>query len=318
MKKNILFGLIFSTGLILAGIFSACNKEDGALAPYIGSPQLSGISVEKLSFRPHIEWLGGYVSVLGINRGSKAALDSTLVWLVYSPGNSLHYPIQFGMLPSGAQDLTAQYGGVKPDSLSEDVQYTYWLMKEDAWKQVTAAANKNILVDSSLAASSVIISGDSVRVTPMSLVRSTENMDAFVNISSVETRGNLAAITVIQPTKNNYPLMRWKIKQAGVTDSTISAIGITEGNQYNPAGIRWEVWSVDSSTGKKVYGKNDVIASPLLLGPKIPGTQTFVEFPAEGLKRNIDYYIWIANKGWDQQGRTRFTSYYAYAIVHTK
>lgn len=318
MKKNILLGFFAAAALLLAISINGCSKSDTGLAPYTDKPQLSGLTVEKLSFRPDIEWLGGYVTVLGINRGSKAALDSTLVWLVYAPGNSLHFPVKFGNLPSGAQDLTAKYGGKKADSLSEDVQYTYWLMKEDAWNQVSQTAQKNLTVDPTLSTSSVVIAGDSVRVTPMSLARVTENLDVFVNITSVETRGNLADITVTQPTRDNYPVIRWTIKQSGVTDSTISVIGLNEGNQYVQTGSNWEVWSVDSSSGKKVYGKNDVIASPLALGKKIPGTQTFVAFPPEGLKRNVDYYVWIANKSWDQQGHTRFTQYYAYAIFHTK
>lgn len=318
MKKNIFFGSILAAGLILAGVIGGCKKSDTGLAPYANNPQLSGLTIEKLSFRPSVEWLGGYVTVLGINRGSKAALDSTLVWLIYAPGNSLHYPVKFGKLPSGAQDLTSKYGGSTPDSLGEDVQYTYWLMKEDAWSQVTSAANKNFLVDPSLSTSSVVIAGDSIRVTPMSLVRTTENLDVFVNIASFESRGNLADITVTQPTTNNYPIIRWKIKQQGVTDSLISVAGLIEGNQYTPTGSKWEVWSVDTSSGKKVYGKNNVIAPPLLPGTKIPGTQTFVEFPAEGLKRGVDYYLWIANKSWDQQAYTRFTPYYAYVVFHTK
>jgi hypothetical protein len=318
MKKNILFGLIFITGLTLAGVLAGCKKSDSGLAPYADNPQLSGLAIEKLSFRPKINWLGGYVSVLGINRGSKAALDSSLVWLVYVPGNNLHYPVQFGVLPSGAQDLTAKYGGKKSDSLFEDAQYTFWLMKEDAWTQLSTAADKNLTVDPSLSTSSVVVAGDSVRVTPMSLARTTENLDVFVNITSFESRGNLADITVIQPTTNNYPVIRWKIKQQGVTDSLISVAGLVEGNQYTPTGSKWEVWSVDSSSGKKVYGRNNVIAPPLLAGTKIPGTQTFVEFPAEGLKRNVDYYLWIANKSWDQQAYTRFTPNYAYVVFHTK
>ncbi|HEX2866393.1 MAG TPA: hypothetical protein VHO03_05095 [Ignavibacteriales bacterium] len=318
MKKNILFGFFAGAAFLLAGSFNGCSKSDTGLAPYTDKPELSQLTVEKLSFRPNFEWLGGYVSVLGVNRGSKAALDSTLVWLVYAPGNSLHFPVQFGSLPPGAQDLTSKYGGKKADSLSEDVQYTYWLMKEDAWNQVKTASEKNLTVDSSLSTSSVVVAGDSVRVTPMSFARVTENLDVFVNITSVESLGGLADITVTQSQKDNYPVIRWKIKKSDVTDSTISVIGLNEGNQYTATGQKWEVWSVDSSSGKKVYGKNDVIPSPLALGKNIPGTQTFVEFPAEGLKRGIDYYLWIANKSWDQQGHTRFTQYYAYAVFHTK
>jgi hypothetical protein len=61
-----------------------------------------------------------------------------------------------------------------------------------------------------------------------------------------------------------------------------------------------------------------VINAPLVAGQSFPETQIFVDYPAEGLARNRTYYIWIANKLWDGEGRIRVTSYYAYATFNTE
>jgi hypothetical protein len=55
----------------------------------------------------------------------------------------------------------------------------------------------------------------------------------------------------------------------------------------------------------------------LLPGQEFPETFVFTEYPAGGLKRNTDYYVWIANKNWDGENRQRFTLYYAYATFST-
>jgi hypothetical protein len=62
-----------------------------------------------------------------------------------------------------------------------------------------------------------------------------------------------------------------------------------------------------------IYWKNNVIRSPIQMGDHVPGTATFAEYPAGGLQRGKQYYIWIANKDWDQQTRLRSTPNYAFA-----
>ncbi len=307
--------LFFLTIILTVFLFPSCSKEDNTVYPYAGSSGMSNIIVEDSSFTPKITWVGGYVSVVGVNTGTRAALDSSLVWLIYMPDNQMHYPVQYGKLPSGAQDLTGQYNGTFVDSLIEDSTYTFWVMKADDWSQISSMQNKVIILDSS--ASSVEVIGDTVRLSSESHTQKTQHVDNYVNFKDFFAKGKLADIFVEQPRTSNTPKISWQIKQPGVTDTLVAAIGITEGNQYNASKILWEIYSVSDSAGGTYYGKKNVIPSPLLAGQDIPGTYVFTEYPASGLKRNTSYYVWIANKNWDGENRTLVTQYYAYAYFTT-
>jgi hypothetical protein len=75
----------------------------------------------------------------------------------------------------------------------------------------------------------------------------------------------------------------------------------------------WEVISANVLPDSTIYWKNDVITSPFRLGQSFPGTTVFVVYPAAGLKRNQQYYLWFANKYWDQTTRLRSTPNYGFA-----
>lgn len=297
--------------------FFGCSKDDNSLAPYVGSPAMSDIVVQSGSFKPAVTWIGGYVSVFAVNRGNKAALDSTLVWLIHSVGNNIHYPVTFGVLPEGAEDLTAQFGGSTVDSLSEDNTYTYWVLKEDVWNQISSQKGKVIEIDSSQSGSLVQIIDDTLKVNNFSCVKETQNLDVYINIDNISTFGRLGIIS-IEIMNSNNPVISWEITQDGVTDSLISAIGISEGGQYDATKLIWEVFSEEDSAGVKIYGKKNLIKSPVTAGESFTGTHVFAEYPAAGLERNKTYYLWIANKDWDGATRLRFASGYAYLTFNTK
>ncbi len=305
--------LLFITITLLTFLFSSCSKEDNTLVPYVGSSGMSDIIVEDSSFTPKITWLGGYVSVLGVNKGTHAALDTSLLWLIYAPDNQIHYPVKYGVLPSGSQDLTGKYDGSFLDTLIEDSTYTFWVMKADDWNLISSMQNTIIILDSSV--TNYQSDGDTVRFSPEGHVQKTQNLDNYVNISNVETRGKLGSVFIEQPRTSNNPLISWEITQ--VQDSLISAIGITEGSQYNGSAIAWEVYSVSDSAGSTYYGKKNVIASPVIAGQELPETFIFTPYIEGGLKRNTSYYVWIANRYWDGEGRTRVVNYYAYATFDT-
>jgi hypothetical protein len=301
---------------ILCCLVSSCNKEDNTLAPYEGAAQMSGVTVEDSSFTPRITWVGGYVSVVAVNTGEHAALDSSLIWLIYMTNDQIHYPVKFGTTPSGAQNLTAQYGGNSVDSLVEDHTYTFWVLKAADWDQISSMQNKIIVLDSSLT-TSVQINGDTIRFSPGGHTQRTQLLDNYVNFKDFFWRGKLGILTVDQPTNSNNPRISWEITQTGVTDTLISAIGIVEGQQYSFTSIVWEVYSVSDSAGITFYGKKNVIPSPVIAGQEITGTYVFTAYPEGGLKRNTTYYVWIANKDWDGENRERSTPYYAFAYFNT-
>lgn len=307
-------------GLVAGGVFAlalACGGDENPLAPYAGQPVVSDIVVEGGTLTPKITWLGGYVSALGINRGSEAALDSSLVWLIHAGGNGIRYPVNFGQIPPGAQDLTSQYGGASLDRLVEDDTYTYWVIKEDVWSQVSANVNKSLRVDQSLTAATIEVDNDTVFVNSRSHAQQIQAIDLFVNVSEVRPTGRLGVIDVRQSSDSNNPIVSWMIIQPGVTDTLIAALGVVNAQQYQAAGNTWEVWSEESSGGQPVYGKKNVIQGPVIMGQSLAETRIFVEYPAAGLERNQDYYIWIASKDWDGQRRLNSTNFYAHATFHT-
>ncbi len=316
MNKIIKYPFLAFTVLLLLIIIS-CNNEDNGLASYTGSPMLSNIIVEAGSFKPNITWLGGYASIIGVNIGSKASLDSTLIYLVKTNGNTLKFPIKFGTIPDGAVNLIDNYNGKMVDSLSEDNLYTYWIMKEDVWNKISSNVNCQFIADQNLEPGEITTVADTLtKISAYSFTVKSQFIDVFVNIKDLKYFGRLGEVTVHQPTEAGPPIVTWKIKQVGVTDTAISAIGLVAGQQYDEKFIVWDLWSVEETPDGKVYGKKNVINAPIRLGDLLPGTFTFKELPLTGIERNKDYYIWIANQNWTGT-RSRVANYYAYATFRT-
>ena len=309
-----LFMIFFAMNMIL---FNACSNEDNSLAPYMGLPEMSTVKVEQGTFRPKITWVGGYTSVIGVNVGSRAALDSSLIYLIKINGNNLHFPITYGVIPDGAINLIDVYGGQSLDSLNEDNLYTYWVMKEDAWDKVSNITGKRFLSSNSLSAGEVKSDSDSlVEISSYSFAVNSQFIDVFVNIKDIKFFGKLGKVSVIQPVDSHPPIIKWQITQLGVSDTAISALGVVEGQQFDEKYIVWDLWSDEETDSGKVLGKKNIITSPLYMGSTLPNTASFHEYPVEGLGRDKDYYIWIATKEWNGI-RSRVVNYYAYATFRT-
>jgi hypothetical protein len=316
--KNYLISFLnLLVGIIILIVFISCDNTDDTLAPYVGPPKVSGLQIEAKSYTPKITWIGGYVTVLGINRGSSAALDNSLVWLIYKSGNDIHYPVQYGQLPIGVQDLTSQYGGSSIPELIEDSTYTIWVLKEDVWTIITANPGKIITLDSALT-QNYLIAGDTIKLSASVHTQKTQNLDNYLNIYEITTFGRLGAIGIKQTNTSNNPKISWTITQPEVTDTLIAAIGIADGSQYSSSASIWEAYSEVTQNDTLFYGKHNVISSPLIAGQSFNDTKIFVEYPLDGLQRNKTYYVWIANKNWDGVGRLRSTQFYAYATFKTR
>ena len=308
--------LIIFQIIVISLLLSGCEKSDNTLAPYVGSPIISNLQIEEESFSPKITWVGGYVSMLGVSKGSKAILDSSLVWLLYKSENGIHYPVQYGELPDGVQDLTSQFGGTTTAELDEDSTYTFWIIKGDVSDIVLANPNKTIILDT-LLTEEYDIAGDTIKLSASIYTETTELLDNYINIYEISTFGKLGKISIEKPKTSNNPKITWVINQSDVTDTLIAAIGVALGSQYSSSTSVWEVYSEVEENGVLQYGKNNVIASPVIMGQTIDETKIFVEYPEDGLERGQTYYLWIANKDWDSENRLRSTSYYAYATFKT-
>jgi len=312
------------TVVLLIGMFAAsqffltaCGEDDHALVSYQGQRALADIVLEADSYTPKITWVGGYVSVLGVNRGTRALLDTSLVWLIRIDGNNLRFPVTFGQTPAGAQNITNQYGGQSIDRLQEDVDYTFWVMKAEAWNEVSGQANKLLIVDASSAAPAVAVRNDSVFVSAAFHTQQLLPLDVYVNIREFRSFGRLAVLTLEPTNTSNNPIIRWSIQQAGVTDSLVAVIGVVNATSYLPDNVVWEAWSEEVVGGQTRFGTKNVIAAPVILGQALAGTRVFYEYPVQGLERNRDYYVWIANNAWDGDNHGRTVNFYAYGTFKT-
>ncbi len=262
----ILLGLLFSCGLW------SCAPDDNPLAPYAGGRrELLSISVEGGTFNPKATWLGGYVAVFGVNIGYRAELDTSLRWLIRNPGDNIRYPVTFGQLPSGAQHITSDFGGQAITQLAEDVVYTFWVMKDDVWLQVSSETGKALVADTD-ATDPVRVQGDTIYISSLSFSQLIDTIDVFVNTKNPSSRGRLADLTVVETDTSNDAIITFEIKQSGVTDTLIATIGICEDTPvFNVNKVFWEVLSIDTVGGTPVYRTKNVIASPVLTGQPIPG-----------------------------------------------
>jgi len=304
---------VLALAVVVSCVCAGCQTSEEPLAVYAGGGNsLTTMIVEGGVLSPRVTWVGGYVSAFGVNRGRIARLDSTLIWLVHQGGDNLHFPQTYGQLPAGAEDLTSRYGGHSLGKLAEDEVYTFWIIRDDAWAVIAAQPGKVLAIDSTSTAVTRL-SGDTLYVSARSLALSVTPVDLYISIKNVSSFGKLALINVTATDTSNAPVITFKIIQAGVPDSLLADIGISAGGGYDVTKVVWEVLAVDTSGGQTRYWTKDVIGSPVVVGRDIPGTQTFAAFPAAGLARNQTYYVWIANKNWDQKNRSRTASNYAYA-----
>ncbi|MCF7885012.1 MAG: hypothetical protein K9M80_00830 [Candidatus Marinimicrobia bacterium] len=320
MRKEIkkLSSLIISfVGILVLVLFVHCDEENSNLAPYMGETYLSEMTIEKQTLKPKLTWLGGYVSAFGVNRGSKACLDSTLQWLIKTDGNNLQYPVEYGVVPEGATDLTEQYGG-KFDEFIEDSTYTCWVVKEEGWDSIIEHPG-NAMAQAELDTGISMLNNNTLLIDKYQYLRETRRIDIYTNIdrNSIKLRGGLAKIELTETDTSNSPVITWEIIDDDVTDTLVAATGVCEGVAYDPTALVWEVWSMDTIEGEVKYGKKNVIQQPLVLGESIPGTRVFKQYPAEGLSRNKNYLFWIAGEDWDGEKHLRFTKHHAYITFKT-
>lgn len=323
--KNVMWKIYQSSHLYISillltvvGFFViSCNSTEDGLTPYVGSPKMSKITVESGTFKPKITWSGGFVSVVGVNKGASAKLDSTIIWLIKSNNNDIRYPVTYGESPEGTQNLTSQFKGETLDSLSEDFTYTYWVIKGNLWDQIAQYSGKTLTEDSTLAAGSFVVLGDTLRLSSENFTLASIQIDLFTNITNLQQFGQLGKIQIYQAVDFRGPKISWKIAEAGVPDSLLAAIGIVMAQRYSALNQIWEVWSEENSPNGNIYGKKNIIPGPFYAGATFAGTKVFQEYPQEGLMRNKDYYIWIARSNWDGKTHARTAKGYAYAYFRT-
>ncbi|MEW6511944.1 MAG: hypothetical protein AB1428_13415 [Bacteroidota bacterium] len=313
---NLMIGIVSANALLCQ---AGCTKDELPLAPYApGVITLSQLSIEDSVYTPRVSWSGGYVCAVGVNRGTLAILDTSLQWLIHQSGNGLHYQQRFGETPAGAENLTATYGGQPATSLVEDQVYTFWVARDDVWGILAANPGKVLRLDTAATVAARVVA-DTVFLAAASYSIKVNPINLWIGIRNVFPVGRLGVIDVKQTNTNNAPIISFRVTQTGVTppDTLLADLGICSGGAYEAGSVVWEVLAVDSTVSPAQFWTRDVIASPVTAGQYIPGTYIFTPFPTTGLTRNKTYYVWIANKNWDQRNRLRSTYNYASATFET-
>lgn len=120
-------------GACLAAVVAVtgCDSGSNPLAPYEGHRPLMLQRVTQ-SFTPEIQWVGGRVAAVGVNRGDRAVLDSTLVWIKTSSANDINSHATVGQ--DGDEQIVLQYDGVPVSALEDGETYTFWVATTEAWE----------------------------------------------------------------------------------------------------------------------------------------------------------------------------------------
>jgi hypothetical protein len=117
-----LAALVLAPALALS--LAACSDEANPLAPYLGHRDLEFLRVTQHS-QPDLQWVGGRVAAVGVNRGAKAALDSTLIWIRTATDNSISSIVAIDSDFDAA--FVESVGGTPQESLMHDETYTFWI-----------------------------------------------------------------------------------------------------------------------------------------------------------------------------------------------
>lgn len=245
--------------LALCAVLSAgCDSGSNPLAPYEGARPLTFLRVTQ-NFQPDVQWVGGRVAAVGVNRGPRAALDSTLVWLQTASGNEIASHVTFGQ--AGDDAAVAQYGGVPLDSLEDGAEYTFWLAEEAAFE---AALEEGAL-------------------TPHTFVDTTVTMNLFLRGTSRGGAGIDVRIVRSETLLETRYFVHW------TPAIPFRQVGLRKGAGI--PGFRDLVWHTVQSEG------DDAILPPLTIGVAPEGASDAVAFPESGFESD-SYVLWMTDSTW--------------------
>lgn len=268
MKKNLQlnFFLLLLFFMTISILLQCSEESNDTLAPYKGQRNLKILKVT-LNYTPDIQWLGGRVAAVGVNLGSRAALDSTLVWLMTAEDNSISSYVTVGEHTD--VDKIVSYGGTPVDSLQDETQYTFWIAEKSAFDAQldSTALNPDNFSDSTFVLRFILKGQMGGEKDPQGnlVVR----MRVFREESLLEDK------YIIDWTPRTIPFRRIAIRVS-------SFGGFTD--------LIWHIVTPDSLP--------DNIYPPVVIGSNVPGTDTAISWPETGFERNTVYFVWMVNSKW--------------------
>lgn len=243
------------------------EDTDSTLAPYQGYRELEIIYIMH-SPEPDIQWLGGRVAAVGVNQGDKAALDSTLIWLMTAEDNAIDSYVTYGT--DADTDKIQQCEGEFIDSLSHKVQYTFWLAEKDAYDANLASAylDEHTFVDTTF---------------ELSYILSGRLKSGYTNIEEIRIEQNETILT-------NTFTVSWL-----PADKPFREIGILKRSLPSNENLSWHIRTSPDSL-------EDNIFPPIIIGEQIPGTIEIVPWESSGFLPDEDnlvvgatHVIWLVD-----------------------
>jgi hypothetical protein len=252
--------------ILFSVVHQSCivDSDDDELAPYAGTRPLILKQVTQ-SFTPDIQWVGGRVAAIGINRGPVAALDNTLVWLQLAPDNSINSHVTVG--EQTAESAIIQFGGVPEDSLEDNTEYTFWLAEREVF-------------DGGL---------NPAQFTEFNFVDTTLTTRLFL-------RGTAGGASV-----DGQRIATISIQRDERLTGERYIVSWPEGTAFRRAAIRQATTGGFSDLIWHIVTHDDLpdnIVSPFVIGEPIPGTDEVIPWPETGFEKNTIYFFWMANSDW--------------------
>ncbi len=277
------FVLLLVTAIL--PLFSiSCNNQANTLAPYAGPRGLKMVTVTQ-NFTPDIQWLGGRVAAVGVNEGTRPALDSTLVYLMDAPVDSITYKSASYVTYGSSADTKKieSYGGTLQDSLKNDQIYTFWVATTDAF-------NSNL---------------DSTSLTKDNFADTSVTMQLYLRGQSggeMDSEGNL--ITTVKVLHEQTLLQDKYVIEWTPTSHAYRRIGINAASFGSFTNLIWHVVTPDSLA--------DNIHSPVVIGVPPPNTTEVVPF--SGFQHNQVYMVWMVDSTWNGSFAPSSTGYVWFRI----
>lgn len=237
--------LLMAAALWLVG----CGVTDNPLAPYEGERPLIIQRVTQ-SFAPHLSWVGGRAAAVGINRGASAALDSTLVWMQRSEGETIESPVS--VAGEFDRDAVLQLGGSPSDSLEHGSVYTVWVATQEAVDVGldTNAVDEFQLVDSTFEAAYLLQgnSGGGVDVDFAVVRNQTLVSDAYI-VTWTPTTAGFRQLAIREASSGGFTDLRWHVVIPEEVEAEIlQPVIVGKAPEGAVVGTEWTGWGATTHT----------------------------------------------------------------------
>ncbi|MBC8401824.1 MAG: hypothetical protein H8E14_10085 [Candidatus Marinimicrobia bacterium] len=128
LLNNLIKRFNFISIVLVIFLLGCDGGEDQTLAPYSAVRPLIWEQITR-AYNPDIQWLGGRIAAVGVNLGTVAALDSTLIWLTTMDDNVISSYATVGVNTDSTTILS--FAGTPSDTLENNSTYTFWIADKD-------------------------------------------------------------------------------------------------------------------------------------------------------------------------------------------